>query len=350
MYVRPATVLTLGAGFVAGWVVICKAMDITLTPAGGLFDGYKMGCRLPRVARRHLALCLLIVSLAVPATAQQVYIKNKPFAGQVVKESGGLWVDLKSLEQALDFEARLEAEGASINGRLVRTMRYREVVFVSLSQVAAAVGASVRENPEFGTVDVHMVVRPKSATAGLEVDPSLARPTSAPGEKIETAGFIFVVPQAMQVSRDPRLIKAFLEAGGPPIRNSDFKFDALVFYKGDAKFTKGAAVFSWFNREIPKGMESEQTLLAYQSDLATVLLDDMGVELVKAPEVVQSGDQRFLLAAGVERKPPHDGMLLLLRIDPKKKRFYQVITANITQAEEAPTSDFIEFLSTITTK
>lgn len=295
---------------------------------------------------------LLFLLLSCPVWAQQVFIKNQPFDGKVLKEGGSLWVELRPLELAMGFDSMLEAEGARINGRLVRIVKQGEMVLVSLPQAAAALGAVVRENPEFGTVDVHMAVKPTSGTVGLEVTNSGRRTQSGRpviGDAVETAAFAFVVPKGMQLTRDPRLIKSFLEGGGPPMR-SDFKFDAMVYYKGDSKFEKGAAVFSWFSREIPKEMSNESTLLSYQQDVATVLLDEMGVELIRAPEVLETSGQLFVLAAGVDRAPPYSGNLLLMRIDAKRKRFYQVITANITQKDEGPTDAFLQLMSTVTTK
>jgi hypothetical protein len=300
---------------------------------------------------RQFFVCLLVLLCTIGASAQQVYIRNQPFEGRVVKDSGGLWVELRPLELILDFESKPEAGGARINGRLVRTIKQGEVTLISLAQAAAALGAVVREDPAFGTVDVHLAMKPTSGTAGLEVGPTtgLSTPTSTvPGDRIETAGFKFILPEGMQVSRDPRLIKAFLSGGGPPIPG-DFKFDAMVFHKGDQHFKKGAAVLTWANRALAQ-KSGEQAQLSLQMDLTTVLMDDLGVEMVGTPEVVQTEGQRFVLGAGIDRAPPYHGVLLLLRIDPKRKRFYQVITGGIPQNDEQPTTDFMKFLSTVTTK
>lgn len=268
----------------------------------------------------------------------------------MIKEGGGLWVELRPLELALGFDSKLETDGARINGRLVRVVKQGEMVLVSLPQAAAALGAVLRENPDFGTVDVHMAVKTSAGTSGLEVTNDRGEPRRpVKGDAVETAAYAFVLPEGMQLTRDPRLIKSFLEAGGPPMRSA-LKFDAMVYYKGDSKFAKGAAVFAWFNREIPKEMSNESTLLSYQQDVATVLLDEMDVELVRAPEVLETDGQRFVLAAGVDRSPPYNGSLLLMRIDAKRKRIYQVITANITQSEEGPTDAFLQLMSTVTTK
>lgn len=298
--------------------------------------------------RARLVLWLL-VWLPLAASAQQVFVKNQPFEGRVVRDAAGLWVELRPLELVLDFESQPEAEGARINGRLVRTIRQGETTLVSLAQAASALGAVVREDPALGTIDVHLAVRPASGTAGLEVGATSTGPPPAAGERIATAAFEFSLPEGMQVSRDPRLIKAFLAGDGPAIETS-FKFDAMVFYKGDPHFKKGAAVFSWLQREAPKGLANEHALLAYQLDLATVLLDEMGVELVNLPEVITNQGQRFVVGAGIGRRPPHHGMIILLRIDPKRKRFYQVLTTNIPQTDEQPTTDFLQFMATVTTR
>jgi hypothetical protein len=304
------------------------------------------------VGSRQILVCLLLWVCGLGASAQQVFVKNQPFDGRVIKDGAGLWVELRPLELLLDFQAEREAEGARINGRLVRTLQQGERTLVSLAQAAAALGAVVREDSALGTVDVHLAVRPTITTSGLEVSPSdpAAPPHGqAEGERISTAAFAFSLPEDMQVSRDPRLIKAFLSSVGPPLKK-DLRFDAMVFYKGDHDFKKGAAVFSWFSRELPPDLQSEQALLSFQVDTAVVLMDDLGVKLVNLPQVLTNDGQRFVVAAGLERRPPHLGMIMLLRIDPRRKRIYQVITSNISQADDKPTQDFLRLMSTVSTR
>lgn len=302
------------------------------------------------------ALSLICLSALYPLSlqAQQLYVRNQPFEGAVVREAGGLWVDLVALQRALGFESTLEAEGARVQGKLVRTRTQGETVLVSLSQVAAALGAVVREDPQFNTVDVHLAVRPK-AGAGLEISgssdfPSDENTPEPSGEKVQTAAYNFVLPEGMQVTRDPRMIKSFLESGGGGALENDFKLDAMVYFKDDPKFKKGAAVFTWFLGDVPPGMEDERTLLAYQSEAVASILHDMNVRLVDVPQVVTTGGQRFVLGAGVTARPPHKGLMALLRIDAKRKRFYQVLASDITQSEEKPTTDFMRLLSSVTTK
>jgi hypothetical protein len=278
---------------------------------------------------------------------QQVYVRNQPFPGKVVKEAGELWLELKPLEGLLGFTSAVEEQGARIDGRLVRTMKQGEVVLVQLSQVAAALGAVVKEDSALGTVDVYTGMKPTSGI-GLEVDTSL--PVGGAGDKLRTAGFAFAVPEGMTATRDPRMIKGFLGGGGPNLP-SDYRFDAMVYYKGDTQFKKGAAIFTWFVSDVPKEIQKdENTLLAYQYATASSILHDLGIQLVKRPEVVETDGQKLILAAGVSRRPPFDGMMVLLRIDPKKRRYYQVIAGSIPQTEPEPSSAFLDLLTSVSTR
>ncbi len=298
----------------------------------------------------------LLWVLHAPLAAQQLYVRNQPFEGVVSREAGALWVDLAVLQRTLGFESTLETDGARVQGKLVRTRTESGIVLVSLSQVAAALGAVVREDPQFNTVDVHLAVKPKVGV-GLEIGDSSsvsvpgaeASAPLPPGEKVQTAAFNFVLPEGMLVTRDPRMIRSFLEDGAGPL-DGDFKLDAMVYFKDDPKFKKGAAVFSWFLGDVPPGLEDERRLLAYQQQAVASILADMGVSLADMPQVVSTGGQRFVLGAGVSRRPPPKGLMALLRIDPKRKRYYQVLASDISQSEEKPTVAFMQLLSSVTTK
>lgn len=308
----------------------------------------------PRWFASSLLLCILWF---IPAGAQQVYIRNQVFEGKVRTESGSLWVELEALQAALGFASVLEADGARVEGRLIRILRQGDVVFVPLAQAAAAVGAVVRENPPLGTVDVHLVVRPKSGL-GLDIDiieaskgldSEEAQPDKVKGETVLTAGFSFVLPEEMQLSRDPRLVREFLLTHLPSL-GSDVKLDALVFHKGDSKFQKGAAAFCWFESDVPKELEDEQLLIDVQLDFLHSLFESLKSEWTEPPKLMGASGQRFVMAMGVSRRPPHKGTAASMRIAPKRKRLYQVIATNIRPGDEASMLSFLRLLSTATTR
>lgn len=300
---------------------------------------------------RSLLVVLLSWLLTGAAAAQQVFVRNQPFDGKVIQQAGLLWVELPVLQRTLGFVAQVEGEGVRIEGRLVRAMELGGVRLVPLAQAAAAVGAVVREDPSVGTVDVYRTPRGHWGL-GHHVDPSELAASASGGApdtgepRQETASFSLSLPPGMSLSRDPRLMRAFLEGARRSVP-SDARLEGLVFTTGDLKFSQGAAVLLWWPREAARSPENEESLWAYQVARLQEWLRSTDLELVRRPERWESQGQRYLLAAGVGRRPPHHGCLVLSRVDAKRGRHYQVLVANLPTDSEKPTYDFMNVLSSI---
>ncbi len=311
------------------------------------------------MAFRLTLTALLLCFTLFPVWGQQVYVKNQPFSGAVFKDVTGLWIELAPLQWALNFEAKVDAEGARVGERLVRTQKQGDKLFVPLAQIASALGAVVKENPEFQTVDVHLAVRPKSG-AGLDIKPSdlkdpgqkekipQARPVE--GQSVSTAAYSFTLPTGMKITRDPRLIKTALAGKKSNSMSSDLKLDALASFEGDTNYMRGAAVFTWFEFEVPKEHSNETSLLSLSASLAGELLERAGCQLIAKPRVVTTRGQQLILAAGVSVLPPHNGTMLLMRIDPKRKRSYLVIANDIPDSDQSAAETLVDMLSTVTTR
>lgn len=313
-------------------------------------------CRVGMMARLFLV-WLLLGFVCSPVLGQQIFIKNQPFSGAAFKDSTGLWVELTPLEWALNFEAKLEAEGARVGDRLVRTQKQGEKTFVPLTQIASALGAVVKENPEFQTVDVHLAVRPKSGL-GLDIKPSdlkepsekssKARPVE--GQPVSTAAYSFTLPTGMKMTRDPRLIKTALAGKKADAMSTDLKFDALATFEGDNNLRRGGVVFTWFEFEVPKEHSNERDTLALSGAMAQQLLQRAGCQLIAEPKIVETRGQSLVLAAGVTVYPPHNGMMVLTRLDPKRKRAYLVIANDIPDSDGPAAEKMVDMLSTVTTR
>ena len=310
------------------------------------------------MTRRFLLSCLVPFLLA-PAWGQQVFIKNQPFSGAVYRDGNGLWVELAPLEWTLGFEAKLESEGARVGEKLVRTIKQGDKVYVSLSQVASALGAVVKENPEFQTVDVHMAVRPKVG-AGLDIKPSdlkgegtdrPGREVLVQGQPVSTAGYAFTLPDGMKLTRDPRLIKTELVGKeGEKAWDNDLKVDALAGFEGDAKRVLGQVVFSWLSLKVPKENSGEGELLEVSAQLVMEFLQDFGCRPVGPPKVLETKGQKLVLGTGVTMSSPPSATMVLVRIDPKRNRTYLVIARGLTDPDSAHSEKIISMLSTITTR
>lgn len=306
-------------------------------------------------------LILLYLLLFLPAAwGQQVYIKNQPFTGAVYRDASGIWVELAPLQKALDFTATMEPEGVRVGDRLVRTLTQGDKILIQLQQAVSAVGGVVKENPTFQTVDVHLAVRSK-ASGGLEIDPlDLAEPENpgesqpprvVEGQPVSTAAFAFTLPTGMKISRDPRLIKKALLGKDGGAWNQELKVDAMASHEGDGELKRGVAVFTWLSYEVPKEIVGENALIALTTQVALDFMQGSGAEPVSRPRVVESEGQKFILCVGVEYEPPHNLVMVLLRIVPKKKRTYLAV-ARVPSGEnhEANSEKFVSMFSTVTTR
>lgn len=122
--------------------------------------------------KRLIATLLISSGLLLPAGAEQLNVRNQPFKGSVVRESGKIWVDFKSFAEALDVkyrgdeqsgflvskDAQAELPGSgkvNIQGTEVEC-KVEETVLVELNQVSKLLGARVVVNKQLDSIDVTM--------------------------------------------------------------------------------------------------------------------------------------------------------------------------------------------------
>lgn len=130
--------------------------------------------------RKTIGFFLLLAVLTTSAQAEELYIRNRLFKGQVANSGGQRWLELKPLAKAMKWtlvgdeqsgyalssDGSAEAPGAgkvTVAGTEVAT-RNDGVMMVSLDEIAPLVGAKVVVNKELGTVDVALVKRKDSMT------------------------------------------------------------------------------------------------------------------------------------------------------------------------------------------
>ncbi len=291
--------------------------------------------------------CFLLLSLFVSTQAQEVWLRNRPFEGKVLKDSGQIWLELEPFGKALGFAYDLKEDGVSIDGKLVRSMTQGTKVFVPLTQTAAALGAVVKENPDLGTVDVHLDVK---SSQGLGLDVELATLSqdsgSIIGQVVKTAAFEFTVPETMQITRDPRLIKKTLDIGGS--KSGSEKIDAMMYLKGDSRNERGVAVFAWEDFDPPT--KDEKALLSVQRQVLFDTFYRVGIEAVETAPYLTNKDQTFALLTGLTAVPPHHGVIMMTRVDVKKKRLYKVTVLGIPSADGPAAEAFTSMLKTVNSR
>ncbi len=106
--------------------------------------------------RFYLRAVLVVLLLALDVTAQDLYVSNRPFKGEISKVGSSLFVEVEAMAKALNLNL------AVTDGQVVLQERSLPVTvspngknLISLDQLAEAAGLTVRKNRDFGHIDVY---------------------------------------------------------------------------------------------------------------------------------------------------------------------------------------------------
>ncbi len=136
--------------------------------------------------RNFLLIGILCFHLAVSAYGQQLYVRNRPFTGEVLRESGKTWVEIKALAEALGLKLegddqqgyKLATEGeasppgagkALLHGSEVPTIGGSSGQLIALEDACPLLGARITPNKAMGTLDISLVPTATSKSAPASV-------------------------------------------------------------------------------------------------------------------------------------------------------------------------------------
>ncbi len=139
----------------------------------------------------------LFLALIFPAAADQLYVRNRPFKGAVVREGKVTWVELQTLATVL--EARLvPAEGGgfqlsrepveaapvaagkvAVGDKLLEAREVNGQAMIALEEVSPLLGLKIMQNRSLGTVDVNYA--PAAQTAAAPGDKTARPPAPSYG-------------------------------------------------------------------------------------------------------------------------------------------------------------------------
>lgn len=151
--------------------------------------------------QRRLAPFILLLCLGASAWAQDLYVSNKPFQGEVIKSSSGVEVELEPLLKALKLDLKAADGQITIGDRTVPvTTSPSGKSMVALNAFAAAAGLTVRKNADFGHTDVYASTK---APTGDWSDAADAPASSASGKP-----YTITVPSDYRMVNDPATLEA----------------------------------------------------------------------------------------------------------------------------------------------
>lgn len=177
--------------------------------------------------RQILALLLLFLPLSGTVAAQDLYVSNRPFKGEVVKSGNGMQVELEPLLKALKLDLKAEGGQVKIGDKTVTvTQSASGKGMVSLPEFAAAAGLTVRKNADFGHTDVYASTSAPTGDWGADT----AASSSGPGAAQGGADYTIKVPPDYELINDPDMMAAIV---------------GMVGKRSDSKLPDGALGFEF---------------------------------------------------------------------------------------------------------
>ncbi len=170
----------------------------------------------------------LFLSLSGGGLAQDLYVSNRPFKGEVAKSSGGILVELEPFLTALKMKGTVEGGAISINGKIVAvTTSASGKSMVLLPEFAAAAGLTVRKNADFGHTDVY------ASTSAPSGDWSTtASASGGPSQSQGGADYTIKIPADYKMINDPKVMKAVMgmaaEEAGREVPDGLLSFEFVV--------------------------------------------------------------------------------------------------------------------------
>lgn len=150
--------------------------------------------------------------------AQELYVSNRPFKGEVSKSGSGMMVEVEPLGKALKLDLVVSDGQVKVKDRSVPiTVSPNGKNLVVLDQFAAAAGLTVRKNQDFGHIDVY--ANTTAPTGDWAETASTTDEASGGKSKISgnsqgnpEAGYSIKVPPDYQMLNDPTLMDAIMGA------------------------------------------------------------------------------------------------------------------------------------------
>lgn len=145
---------------------------------------------------RRLAPIALLLSLVLPASSDQLYVRNRPFKGAVVRDGKTTWVELQTLATVLEAKlvpaegggfqlsresveaAPVAAGKVAIGDKQLDTREVNGQTMIVLEEVSPLLGLKITPNRSLGTVDVNFTGAAQSDAAAP--GEKTARPAAAP--------------------------------------------------------------------------------------------------------------------------------------------------------------------------
>lgn len=179
---------------------------------------------------------LLAGTLCLPLSAQQLYIRNRPFAGQTAKQGSSFLLELEKVAAALELKVTKNEDGSytlgeggtpsgagkvSVGGEIIDFQDRDGVPFVLLDDLVKPCGLRITRNTALNSIDVALLGKTTAPSAAEAAE--AAEATAETGSTGSTGhsktwnnpglGFSIDVPEGYMVVDNPNVLKKVQDAG-----------------------------------------------------------------------------------------------------------------------------------------
>lgn len=97
---------------------------------------------------------LLLLVLSLPSLADEIYIRNRAFKGEVITNGSSIEIELEAAAKALKAELKKDGDSWTLDGDAIPARLVEGKNFVALDALSE-IGYKVVKNSSLGTIDVH---------------------------------------------------------------------------------------------------------------------------------------------------------------------------------------------------
>ncbi len=249
-----------------------------------------------------LSVAVVCALLAIPALAEELWVRNQPFKGQVQGSGPSMMVELDPLVKALELDVTVEGDSVVFGDFSVPIQRQGDGTgMVNLTEIAGPAGLKIKRNPTLGTVDVYAAsvgTGSRGDWAAVEAKQS-AKTSSGSGKKHEGYGYTIRIPASLEMTDDPALLALLKQyvGGGQALAGAEFEF--VVQPKNGSK----DAAMLMMSIRTPNFTEAEAPAL--EKAMAEGFAEGVGSDggrVVEPPTPISLGGDRFYKTVHVENQ------------------------------------------------
>lgn len=249
---------------------------------------------------------LLLTLVLAAADAEELWVRNRRFHGEVQGSGTTMLVELRRLTKALDLKLHRRGEGWAlapgddevpagsvlVRGKTLPLTAGQEGPLVSVAAFAEAVGGVLKRNSELGTIDLYLPEETAEAAGDWE-EPASSSDDSLSKDRVygnPAAGYTVEVPRGIYLSADKQFmtqVNTYLSGQLPSSSSEMVSLEFFLTYQNN-RYRNAAGMLMLLRLPLKEEVDDE----TLNKILASALARQRAV-VIKGPEVTRVNGRKF---------------------------------------------------------